>query len=148
MKATTLVMAGLALASLTAVGIANEPYLPRGAKMFQRMDADNNGKISLEEVKPKLAKRFLAIDDNADGTVTSAEIDTWLKAKIEKRKVRLLGRLDADKNGAVSRTELDQFVEAMFNEADVNDDGGVSMDEAKAFKLAKMKELAPVGGGN
>ena len=148
MNAKTLVLAGLALAALTAAGIANEPSLPRGQKMFARYDADNNGKISLDEIKPKLAKRFLTIDDNADGNVSSAEIDSWLKAKIEKRKARMLGRLDTDKNGAVSRVELDRFVEAMFNDADSNDDGGVTLDEARAFKMAKMKEIVPGAGQN
>lgn len=148
MNAKTIVLAGLALAALTAAGIANEPNLPRGQKMFARYDADSNGKISLDEIKPKLAKRFLTIDDNADGNVTSAEIDSWLKAKIEKRKARMLGRLDIDKNGVVSRVELDRFVEAMFNDADSNDDGGVSLEEVRSFKMAKMKELVPDAGQN
>jgi hypothetical protein len=53
----------------------------------------------------------------------------------------MLGRMDADKNGSVTAAELDSFVQVLFNEADTDHDGGVTLAEARAFKMSKLKAL-------
>jgi Ca2+-binding EF-hand superfamily protein len=144
----TIVLAGVAAAILAGVAIANEPSLPRGERMFKRLDSDGNGKITLAEIGPKASKRFLRMDGDSDGTVTAAEIDTFLKQRIEKRRQRMLDRMDADKNGAVTQAELEQFVQVLFKEADTDQDGGVTLAEARAFKISKLKSLRVEDGGN
>lgn len=135
------------IASLTALGIAgvtayaNEPGIPRGQRLFNWIDADKNGKISLNEIKPKAEQRFLKLDGNSDGAVTSAEIDTWLAQQVERRKQRMLSRMDANKDGSISREEADKFIDAMFNEADGDKDGGITLDEARAFRMAKFTRM-------
>jgi EF hand len=139
----------IAAVALTAAFIipaaANEPSMPRGEKIFARIDSNHDGKISLDELKPRAAKRFLKFDGDANGEVTSAEVDAVLKARVETRKARMMGRMDADKNGAISRAELDLFVDALFNVADADKDGGVTLAEAQALKRAKQ---APGAGAN
>jgi Ca2+-binding EF-hand superfamily protein len=88
------------------------------------------------------------MDGDADGTVSAEEIDSFLKARVERRKQRMLERMDGDKNGAVTQAELDQFVQVLFNEADTDKDGGVSLAEARALKMNKLKSLKPEGDAN
>ena len=46
--------------------------------------------------------------------------------------------MDKDANGIVTRAELDSFVAVMLTSADSNQDGGVSLEEAQSFRLAKV----------
>ena len=48
------------------------------AQMFQKADADGNGKLSMEETPPFLKKRFSKIDTNGDGFLDKAELETWI----------------------------------------------------------------------
>ena len=128
---------------LVAVGglaIASEPYLPRAQKVFDRLDSNKDGKISLAEFTPIAEKRFMSIDVNKDDSVSAAEIDASLQAALERRRNRMLENMDADKNGSINRAELDTYVEAMVKGADSDKDGGITFDEARIFKIAKWRK--------
>src|SRR5215203_4518171 len=133
----------LLTASLVAAGglaMAAEPYLPKGQKSFDRIDLNKDGKINLAEFTPIAEKRFLAIDVNKDNAASTAEIDASLQAALERRRNRILANLDADRNGSISRAELDSYIEAMVAGADTDGDGGVSFSEARIFKIAKWRK--------
>lgn len=127
--------AALALMGTAQLAFANEPFLPRTERSFQRLDADSDGKMTINEWKPKAEKRFLRLDDDMNGTVTTAEIDAWLKRGIDRRKERLLTRLDQNKDGSVTRDEVDAYIDALFNGADGDKDGGLT--------LAEIREKSP-----
>ncbi len=132
-----------AMTGLVAVGdlaIADEPYLPKAQKSFDRLDVNKDGKINLAEFTPVAEKKFLSIDMNKDEAVSAAEIDASLQAAMERRRNRILANLDADKNGVISRAELDKYVEAMMTSADTDSDGGISFAEARVFKVAKWRK--------
>ena len=114
---------------------ATEPFLPRTERSFARLDADSDGKMTVNEWKTKAEKRFLRLDDDNNGTVTTAEIDAWLKRGIDRRKERMLTRLDQNKDGSVTRDEVDAYIDALFNGADGDKDGGLT--------LAEIRENAP-----
>ncbi len=133
-------MAGVAMAP--AVPHAMEPYLPKTPKAFGKVDADQNGKVTAAEITPLAEKRFIRLDGDKNGSVSSAEIDTALKLALERRRDRILAKLDADKDGVITRTELDRSVEAMVAAADGDRDGGVSLDEARNYRVAKLKKPA------
>lgn len=46
-------------------------------RFFQRMDADNNGKVTLAEAKAASQKHFKHMDSNSDSVVTQDEMNTW-----------------------------------------------------------------------
>jgi len=136
---------------LVAVGglaIASEPYLPRAQKAFDRLDTNKDGKINLAEFTPVAGKSFMSIDVNKDDAVSTAEIDASLQAALERRRSRILANLDADKNGTISRAELDKYVEAMVAGADTDSDGGVSFAEARIFKIAKWRKALQMTPAN
>jgi Ca2+-binding EF-hand superfamily protein len=139
-KIMTVALVAVGIASVTGLAFAAEPYLPRGQKVFDRLDANKDGKINLAEFAPLAQKRFMAVDENKDDAVSTAEIDKALQAALERRRNRMMASMDADKNGSVTKAELDKYVEAMLTGADANKDGGVSFDEAKLFKLGKWRK--------
>jgi Ca2+-binding EF-hand superfamily protein len=136
----------LALALLAGVAIAPamamEPYLPRTPKAFGKADADANGKVTAAEIAPLAEKRFARLDKDGNGAVTAAEIDEALMRALERRRDRVLAKLDANKDGIISRAELDRSVEALVAAADGDRDGGVSLEEALNYRVAKLKKPA------
>jgi Ca2+-binding EF-hand superfamily protein len=87
--------------------ISSEEFLAAGNPRVKAADKDGDGKATLEEISAtfkaddaavragQFMKRF---DTDADGAVTSAEVDTW-------RKVRF-ARLDADSDGKLTKEEM------------------------------------------
>ena len=135
-----------AMAAVPATAFAMEPYLPRSPKAFTKADVDANGKITAAEITPRAEKRFDRIDTNRDGAVSSAEINDSLQKALERRRDRIMADLDTNKDGQVSRAELDASVDRLIAAADADRDGGVTLDEAKSYRLAKLRKPAtPVG---
>lgn len=143
MKRLTIAIALLAgLAAAPAAALAMEPYLPKSEKSFRKLDADANGSVTAAEIAPRAAKRFLRLDADGDGAVTAAEIDATLTRALERRRDRIMAYLDQDKDGRVTRAELDGFVEQLVSRADSDRNGGVSLDEAINYRVAKLKKPA------
>jgi Ca2+-binding EF-hand superfamily protein len=47
--------------------------------------------------------------------------------------------MDVDGNGTITTAELDKVTEAMFNGADTDKDGGLTMTELQGFKRAAWR---------
>lgn len=138
MKKSILIAAGLCL--LATPTLANEPYFPRGQKTFDRVDANKDGKIEKSEFLPLAVRRLAKMDVNGDRSVSTAEIDARLKEGLERRRNRIMAVMDANKDGVITESELDNLVSAMFNGADSDKDGGLSMAELKGFKRAEWRK--------
>ena len=54
----------------------------------QRMDANEDGRISRDEFTSRSAHLFERLDTNADGSVTPAELDAHVEARMERRQER------------------------------------------------------------
>jgi len=120
---------------------ANEPSIPATARAFKSLDENADGKIELSEIQPRAVRRFQKFDGNGDGEVTDAEITENLQKRTERRKAGIMSRMDADTDGTVSRGELDNYIENLFNQADADRDGGISPEEAKAYRSAMRRNL-------
>ena len=147
-KALYAVLLITGVAAAGGLAMAAEPYLPKAQKSFDRIDLNKDGKINLAEFTPIAEKRFMGIDVNKDNAVSTAEIDASLQAALERRRNRILANLDADKNGSISRAELDKYVEAMVAGADTDSDGGVSFSEARIFKIGKWRKALQLTSAN
>ena len=132
------------LAFVPVEALAMEPYLPKNPKAFSKADADSNGKVTAAEIAPLAGKRFIRLDADKNGTVSAAEIDTALTRALERRRDRMLANLDANRDGAISRAELDGFVAKMVEAADGDHDGGITLEEARNYRVAKLRK--PVTG--
>lgn len=153
MKKSILILAGVGLLAASAA-LASEPYFPRSQKSFDRIDADRDGKIEKPEFMPTAFRSLTRMDVNGDRAVTSAEIDARLLEGVQRRRERTMAVMDTNKDGTITESELDKLVVAMFNGADSDKDGGLSMAELKGFKRSEwrkaylVQEQTAAAGGN
>ena len=105
MKTTILTAAAIALAAtLSFSALAQEPGAmpgPRGdgpRGMMQHIDADGDGKITLEEFKAPQEGRFAMLDANGDGVIDQDEFGARRMARFAAR--------DADGNGVLEGDEV------------------------------------------
>jgi EF hand len=144
---TLFIAAGL-LAGMAGIAVANEPYFPRGQRAFDRADADKDGKVALSEFAPLADRRMARMDVNNDKAVSAAEIEARMQESLKKRRDRIMALMDLDKDGKITESELGKTVEAMFNDADADKDGGLTMVEMKNFKRGTWRKayLQQTGG--
>ena len=134
------------MAIVPAAAFAMEPYLPKSQKSFTKTDVDTNGKITAAELTPRVEKRFDRLDADKNGAVTVAELDAALQQALERRKARIMADLDANKDGEVTRAELDAAVDRLIAAADLDHDGGVTLEEAQKYRVAKLQKPATAKG--
>ena len=121
--AAVLALAAPALAQTAApAGMTLEQFQAKnGDKMFGRLDANKDGKVSPEEFAT-LRKQ-------------SAQSDAKPEAKSDKSGkigLRAFARFDADKDGALSRTEANAVMAMRFKRMDANNDGVLTVEELSA----------------
>lgn len=153
MKKIIMLTAGLALFA-GAPALANEPYLPRSPKSFEKVDANRDGKVALTEITPLAARRLARLDSNGDKSVTAAELEERFQQALKKRVERIMRVMDANRDGAISEAELDNLMADMFNTADNDKDGGLTLAETRNFKRGAWRkayltrEQPAAAGGN
>ncbi|QJR12664.1 hypothetical protein DSM104443_03756 [Usitatibacter rugosus] len=114
---------------------------------FKAMDANGDGKVSMEEHTAAAKKMFDTMDANHDGKVTAAEMDaaheqvTGRKAAAgEKTSAEKIRAIDKNNNGELSAGEHEAGSKRMFDVMDTNHDGFLSqaeLDKAHAQLLKK-----------
>lgn len=133
---------GLKLAAALGVlmvvlgGVAMAGAGKKHGAMFDHVDANDDGKLSQEELQPFANKRFARFDTDKDGVVTAAEIDAHLMKRMEKRRQKLLKRFDGDGDGTITQAEFSTQVSQMFARVDADEDGVISRSEA--MKMRKL----------
>lgn len=155
MKNFRLALLGTALLAAASLPALAQPSPgpgpgPRGpAAMFDRIDADKDGRVTWNEAWSFVEARFAAADRDGDGALTLEEIEAARpfggprREGAEQRSERGNGHahrrgqhigmmfraLDADRDGKVTLAELRPAVEARFRAFDVNGDNAVARDE-------------------
>ncbi len=95
-------------------------------RILQRMDQDNDGKVSFEEYRNAMVRRFHVVDKNTDDTLQADEIPKeWIvvpPADLSDAKVTLeefsaelrpgFARFDANSDGLLDDSELTAFATA------------------------------------
>ncbi len=137
---------GLALAQQAP---AQQAPTQRGGGIFLRIDANRDGRVTMEEVWAYVQERFTAADADRTGGLTQQELQQGMA---EARRVMRWGdratapdpqhgaeraammfrMLDADSNGQVTLIEIRPMVEARFRALDANGDGAVDRAEMPA----------------
>ena len=138
---TTALAAALVFAGSTAASsLAREPGMPRGERTFDRLDVNKDGTLAIEELQSRSVRRFMRLDGDRNDRVTRAELEQWLDRLAKRRIDRILSRMDADKDTAVSRTELRDYISGLFDLADADKSGGVTLQESRAYHAIARKK--------
>ena len=99
--------------------------------MLQKWDADGDGRISLDEYLAAAGARFQRIDPQNHGSVSAEQIADSANAqqRIERRAEGLMRRLDTAGNGYVTQDEFVAAARTRFAKLDRNGDGKLTPDE-------------------
>jgi Ca2+-binding EF-hand superfamily protein len=102
-----------------------------GEQRINRLDTDENGKVTLAELTTARESWLAKADTNKDGAVTQAEIDATRESAHKERVDKVLEHKDADKDGRLTKAEA-QMPERWFAKVDANNDGVLSKEELAA----------------
>lgn len=102
-------MVAVSIAALLAGAATAQAVNPPQAQAARHanIDPDNDGRISQAEFVQARTARLSVLDTDRDGLVTAAERRAGMQARRDQRASLRFDRLDADKNGEISRTEFD-----------------------------------------
>ena len=107
---------------------------------FNKIDTNNDGKISKKEYMDAVTKTFNKIDKNKDGSLTKDE----LKAIYKNDAGMFLKEADKNKDGKISREEFTAAAEMRFEFLDKNNDGFIDQKEWNHGVNQRNLKVAPV----
>ena len=140
--------------------------------MFARVDADRDGRITQtdrQQMATKMGARapgkargdqWAKLDTNADGSISKSEWDAAKASRGERRGARgdhaggghhgggkmggaMLKMADANNDGAITLAEARTAASAHFDRADTNRDGNLTREEMRAGHQAKRAQRQP-----
>ena len=128
-------LAGLTAASIVLGFTAADARQGRGGERpsFEELDVNGDGKLTQEELDARSAARFSERDTDGNGALSREELLARAQEGAERRVDRILKRLDANEDGALSPEELAQARRGggnrFFARVDADDDGAISKEE-------------------
>jgi Ca2+-binding EF-hand superfamily protein len=136
--AAALILAGAGIAAAQTSTDSSGSKPEQTQRMFQRIDADKDGKITLVEMEEWRTTAIFRLDADEDGKVTRAEVDGAMAKQAEKTgKTRdssqFFGRFDLNGDGSIDHDELNQAGTERFQSADKNSDGAITLEEFQAL---------------
>lgn len=116
-----LLTTGVAIAGVTAVSAQGPGQ--RSGERFERLDANNDGELTLEEMTARQAAMIEEADADGNGAVSKAEMRAFRDAKRAERNP------DKNDDGVIDRTEFINAAQDRFDRLDADGDGLLSEDE-------------------
>ena len=105
MLSPILIGAGLLISGGLIVGLANADIYPKTHKQAvvkaKKLDVNNDGLISLDELTSRRNQHFQKLDRNDDGQIDEAEFNARL--------VAMFRRMDRDSNGMLDDVEISKL---------------------------------------
>lgn len=122
---------------------------------FAAVDADKDGKITLDEMKVHRQARIAGLDADGDGKISAAELQAMemrgAEARAKARADRMLQGMDADGDGFLTAAELlagpGMAPQGMFGRVDADNDGAITQDEVDAARDRMQERMGKRGRG-
>lgn len=114
----------------------------RGEQMsFEKLDADGNGQITLEEMQNLGKDRFGDMDTNQDGKISQAEMEAHAQKRTTDRIAEMFERHDKDGDGMLSMDEMPGSDRGgrMFEHIDQDGSGSISEEEFDEVRNGMMQ---------
>ncbi|KMK68104.1 EF-hand domain-containing protein [Puniceibacterium sp. IMCC21224] len=134
--AVALSLGGVAAQAHDRGGDRKDREAPRQILMFDEMDTNGDGEITLDEIEAQGAARFATADTDGDGLLSADELAAQAQARKAERMAareaemteRMIERRDANDDGMLSPEEMQGRRDPadMFKRVDANGDGVVT----------------------
>lgn len=111
------------------------PYPPTIEQVFEMLDGDHDGVVTLAEALKGIGQHFDMVDQNKDGTLDAGEFESWFGRANPEAAQFFLSLYDIDGDGKVTRAEFENPVKKRFALFDRNDDGKVTPDELRFARM-------------
>lgn len=125
-----IVLSGVAAVALAASAALAGDRQPPGAAMWDELDADGDGEVTLSEMNARHQQMFADADADGNGAISKEEMHAHFAKMHEEHRAERMG--DKNGDGVVSRDEFEANARAHFEKLDANDDGVLSDDELAA----------------
>ena len=110
---------------------------------FEKLDINNDGKLSKKEIEKQRDFMVQSIDLNGDKMVSAQELIKRHAKRADFFAKQMLKKLDSNGDGSLSFTELKKSqqwkLERMFYRLDKNNDGFISKEEAQTARKNMSK---------
>jgi len=129
-----LIMAAVAVLSLSSESAAQRRRGPNITRMLQRFDADKDGKLTEDELGAQMWRRMSRFDSDSDGALTKQELESMSRrgggrgGSSDAAWKFLADKYDANKDGKIEKGEYDRD-EATFTRLDKNGDGALTKED-------------------
>jgi Ca2+-binding EF-hand superfamily protein len=104
-------------------------------RIFDSADENHDGVITRTEFQDTRMRLFIRLDHNGDGYIDKSDASggPLRRRKFEQIISGVVGRMDKDGDGRVSREEFQNAPALMFDRVDTNHDGAIDAQELAAF---------------
>jgi len=106
---------------------------PGGPGHFEKLDANADGVVTTAELQSRVLERWTKSDTNQDGKVTADE----MKAQFVAFKQERFTKRDANGNGVLERSEVQRMPEGMFSKLDTDKSGTLSPAELTSAHMKR-----------
>jgi Ca2+-binding EF-hand superfamily protein len=134
----------------TSVSVSGHVDVAGVAQWLMAMDTDHNGTVTKAEMDKWMDAHFAKADTDHDGTLEAKELVAFCKYIMTTGKAssyakqcpnqgkQWLATMDTDKDGTVSKEEMEKYFDAEFDKTDVEHDGTLDKKELAVFRQNLM----------
>jgi hypothetical protein len=142
----TLAAALLGATLLTGSAVAAPQDRPMRGDMLAKADINSDGTVTNAEFLADVDARFAKLDANKDGKISKGERPGGGEGRGGRMKGRMMSRIDANGDGAISLDEQRAQATKRFERLDTNKDGKLDQAERDAAR-ERMRGMMERRGG-